>query len=568
FLTIVGASVAAVAVIWILLRRAPELRFDQMATVIVFALLFLLTARTAFRAAYVNADNATEFLVYAHSATGVKTVLEQVEELSRRTTDGMAIDLGYDDDVSWPFTWYLRNFTKVHYFGQSPGRDVLDYPVIIVGDNNWAKVEPILGDRYFSFEYIRMWWPMQDYWDLTWERIRSALVSPEYRRALWNIWFDRDFTAYGALKGVDFSLENWSPSDRMRLYVRKDVEALIWEYGVAPTLLEVPAVADPYEEGTVALASDRILGGAGAGPGQFQNPRDLAFAPDGTLYVADTFNHRIQHLAADGSVLHTWGRFANIELSMAPGGTFNEPWGIAVAADGRVYVADTWNHRVQWFTPEGRFLGMVGTFGQAETVEAMWGPRDVAIDAQGRFFVADTGNKRIVVFDRDGSAVGAFGGRGVLPGLLDEPVGLALDPDGRLLVADTWNQRIQAFDGSVDAGFPVLSEWSLEAWYGQSLENKPYLAISPEGTVCASDPEGYRILCFTLDGTFVTAFGSYGQAGDQFGLPSGLAFAPDGALWVVDSGNSRVMRFVLEVEAEGISWNGRPAPAVPGMEGV
>lgn len=569
FLTIVGAGAAAVAVIGILLRRAPELRFGQMATVIVFALLFLLTARTAFRAAYVNADNATEFLVYAHSATGVKTVLEQVEELSRRTTDGMAIDVGYDDDVSWPFTWYLRNFTKVHYFGQSPGRDLLNYPVVIVGDNNWAKVEPILGDRYFSFESIRMWWPMQAYWDLTWERIRNALVSPEYRRALWDIWFDRDFTAYGDLTGVDFSLESWSPSDRMRLYVRKDIEALIWEYGVAPTVLEVPTVEDPYQEGTVALAADRILGGPGAGPGQFQNPRDLAFAPDGTLYVADTFNHRIQHLAADGSVLHTWGRFANIELSEAPGGTFNEPWGIAVGADGRVYVADTWNHRVQWFTPEGRFLGMVGTFGQAETVAAMWGPRDVVVDAQGRFFVADTGNKRIVVFDRDGSPLGQFGGRGVLPGLLDEPVGLALGLDGRLLVADTWNQRIQAFEGSPGSGFPVLSEWSLEAWYGQSLENKPYLAISPEGTVCASDPEGYRILCFTLDGTFVTAFGSYGQAGDQFGLPSGLAFAPDGALWVVDSGNSRVMGFVLELEAEGISRSGRPAPpAVLGKEGV
>lgn len=569
FLTVVAAAAAAAVVIWILLQRAPELRFGPMATVLGFALLLLLTARTAFRAAYVNADNATEFLVYAHSATGVKTVLEQVEELSRRTTDGMAIDLGYDNDVSWPYTWYLRNFTQAHYFGPSPGRDLLNYPVVIAGDDNWAKVEPILGDRYFTFEYIRMWWPMQDYWGLTWERIRNALASPEYRRALWDIWFDRDFTAYGALTGVDYSLEHWSPSDRMRLYVRKDIEALIWEYGVAPTVLEVPVVQDPYQAGTVARAADRIVGAQGAVPGQFQTPRDLAFAPDGTMYVADTLNHRIQHLAADGSVLHTWGQFANLELSQAPGGTFNEPWGIAVGADGRVYVADTWNHRVQWFTPEGRFLGMVGTFGQAESPETMWGPRDVAVDGEGRFFVADTGNKRIVVFDRAGLALGEFGGRGVLPGLLDEPVGMAFDPDGRLLVADTWNQRIQAFDASPGSGFPVLGEWTLEAWYGQSLENKPYLAISPDGTACVSDPEGYRVLCFTLEGNFITAFGSYGQAGDQFGLPSGLAFAPDGALWVVDSGNSRVMRFELELEAEGISRSGGAAgTAAPRKEGV
>ncbi|MGH2628646.1 MAG: hypothetical protein ACRDHY_18575, partial [Anaerolineales bacterium] len=88
---------------------------------------------------------------------------------------------------------------------------------------------------------------------------------------------------------------------------------------------------------------------------------------------------------------------------------------------------------------------------------------------------------------------------------------------------------------------------------------KPYLAISPEGTACASDPEGYRILCFTPAGTFVMAFGSYGQAGDQFGLPSGLAFAPDGGLWVVDSGNSRLMRFSPDLAPEGISRTGRGA---------
>lgn len=561
FLTVVAAGAAAAAVIWILLRRAPELRFDSLATVIAFALLFLLTARTAFRAAYLNGDNATEFLVYAHSATGVKTVLEQVEQLSRRTTDGMGIGLAYDDDVSWPFTWYLRNFNQVHYFGPSPGRDLLNDPVVIAGDSNWAKVEPILGDRYFSFEYIRMWWPMQDYWDLTWERIRNAAVSPEYRAALWDIWFHRDYTAYGALTGVDFALENWSPSDRMRLYVRKDVEALIWEYGVAPTVLEVPAVVDPYQEGTVALAADRIVGGAGTAPGQFQNPHDVAVASDGTLYVADTFNHRIQHLAPDGTVLHTWGRFASLDLGEAPGGTFNEPWGIAVGRDGRVYVADTWNHRVQWFSPEGRFLGMVGTYGLAESLEAMWGPREVAVDGLGRFFVADTGNKRILVFDRDGAPLGEFGGRGVLPGLFDEPVGVAFDADGRLLVADTWNQRIQAFDVSAGSGFPAIDEWPIDAWYGQSLQNKPYLANSPDGAVCASDPEGYRILCFLLDGTFVKAFGSYGQAGDQFGLPSGLDFAPDGALWVVDSGNSRLMRFTPDLAPEGISRTGAGAMA-------
>src|SRR3972149_197888 len=96
----------------------------------------------------------------------------------------------------------------------------------------------------------------------------------------------------------------------------------------------------------------------------------------------------------------------------APGGTFGEPWGVAVAPDGTVYVADTWNHRVQHFSADGRFLGMWGTFGQAETQTAFWGPRDVAVDATGRVYVSDTGNKRIAVFDEDGNPLGEIGGPG------------------------------------------------------------------------------------------------------------------------------------------------------------
>lgn len=562
FLTVLASGAIAIAVLWIVLRGTPQLHFDHLAGVVGFGMLFLFTSRTAFRAAYVNGDTAKEFLVYAHSGTGVKTVLNQVAELSQRTTEGLAIDIAYDDDVSWPFTWYLRNFTNVHYYGPSPTRDLLNYPVVIAGDNNWAKVEPILGDRYFSFEYIRMWWPMQDYFDLTWERIRNAVVSPEYRRALWEIWFNRDYTAYGQLTGADYSLEHWSPSDRMRLYIRKDVEALIWEYGVTPSTLEVPSVEDPYARGSVNLTADLVLGGLGTDPGQFQTPRDIAFALDGTYYVADTLNHRIQHFAADGTVLQVWGQFADIAKTDAPGGTFNEPWGIAVAPDGRVYVADTWNHRVQWFSPEGTFQGMVGFIGQAESLDALWGPRDVVVDSDGRFFVSDTGNKRVVVFDRNGTGLGAFGEVGVLSGQMDEPVGLALDAQGRMFIADTWNQRIQFFDASPGSGFPVGGEWHVEAWFGDSLDNKPSLAVAPDGHVCASDPEGYRVLCFTATGEFATAFGAYGQGGNQFGLVSGLAFAPDGSLWAVDSGNSRVMRFTPDFTPEAV-----PQPSPTAVDG-
>jgi sugar lactone lactonase YvrE len=71
--------------------------------------------------------------------------------------------------------------------------------------------------------------------------------------------------------------------------------------------------------------------------------------------------------------LHVWGSFADIAQGEAPPSTFYEPWGIAIGPDGSVYVADTWNHRIQKFTAKGEFIKMWGYFGQAEQPDGFWG---------------------------------------------------------------------------------------------------------------------------------------------------------------------------------------------------
>jgi uncharacterized protein (TIGR03663 family) len=508
-------------------------------------LLTLLTVRASFRASYANYDQATEFMVYAHAATGVKTVMDQIEDLSMRTTDGLAIQVAYDDDVSWPIHWYMRNYTQALFYGANPSRDLVNYPVVIAGDSNYAKVDPLLAPTHRSFEYIRMWWPMQEYFGLTWTRVFDALSSPEYRGALWDIWLNRDYTAYGELTGGDYSLERWNPSDRMKLYLRSDIAALVWDYGVTPAALEPVEYVDPYLDGMADLNAVAVVGSSGAGPGQFSRPRGVAIAPDGSLYVADTLNHRIQHLTPQGEVLHQWGEFCcpADPPQTAPPGTFNEPWGLALAPDGSVYVADTWNHRVQHFSGDGQFLGSFGVFGQAESAEAFWGPRAVAVDPQGRVYVADTGNKRVVVFDDQETALGSFGGFGLQLGGMDEPVGVALGADGLIYVADTWNQRVQVFQTIGPGDYTPVAEWDISGWFGQSLDNKPYLAVGPDGQVCASDPEGFRVLCFEPDGEFRMGWGGFGTDGTQLGLVSGLAFDALGGIWVVDTGNDRLLRF-------------------------
>ncbi|MCZ2127358.1 MAG: TIGR03663 family protein [Anaerolineales bacterium] len=549
-------------------------------TLVVFAFLGILTVRASFRASYLAYDQATEYLVYAHGARGIKDVIEQATEISKRTTGGMNVALAYDASapdtgVSWPFVWYLRDFTNQQAFDK-PTRALRDSVIVIVDEKNFGNIDQALGPGYYREDYIRMWWPMQDYFNLVgsrdpnqpfdenypctgllsvfklakskdYSRFCDGFTNPQMRAALFQIWLNRDYSLYAQINGrSDLDIATWQPADLMRMYIRKDVAAQIWNYGVAPSA--GVQQSDPTEGKQITLSANLILGANGANPLTLNAPRALAFAPDGTLYIADSLNHRILHVNADGSLLQSWGSFADGVSVPLGNGTFNEPWGVAVGPDGSVYVSDTWNSRIEKFTSAGVFVKAWGTFGQGDTPDAFYGPRGLAADSAGRVYVADTGNKRIVVFDSDGNFVTEFGGAGFDPGLFDEPTSVAVDRNGTVYVTDTWNQRVQTFapveteDGLT---FVPQKQWDVFGWFGQSLNNKPYIAVNNQAHVFITDPEGYRVIEFDADGQVVRVWGDYGDTDSTFGLASGIAVDPQGNVWVGDSAFNRIMRFTL-----------------------
>jgi uncharacterized protein (TIGR03663 family) len=550
FLVSFLTAVVSGAGLYYLVKLWSKAQFIRVFTLFIFAFLGILTTRVSIQANYYNYDYTNELLVYAHSAPGVKTALNQIEEISRRTKDSLSIDVAYDNETSYPYWWYFRNYPNATYYGENPSRNLREKAIILVGDANFGKIEPVVANLFNRYDYIRLWWPNQDYWGLTWERIVGGLKDPRMREALFQIWLNRDYTDYGKVKGEvkakELSVPTWSPSAHMRLYIRKDITNQLWNYGAAP--VAQPEIIDPFEGKQVVLTADRIIGQAGALPGQFQRPRDIAIASDGSLYVVDTDNHRVQHLTADGVVLQKWGSFGDATQKPVEGGMFNQPWGIGLGPDGSVYIADTWNHRIQKFTADGEFLLTWGYFGQAEQPDAFWGPRDVAVNAEGEVFVTDTGNKRVVVFDSQGQFITEFGGAGMMPGQLDEPVGIVVDAEGLVYVADTWNQRIQVFQKSEDGSYQPLRNWELQAWYGESLDNKPYIVVDNRGSVFVADPEGYRIFQFTNKGEAVRYWGDYGVGLDTFSLPVSVASDLDGNVWVADTGNNRLMYFVIPRE--------------------
>lgn len=518
-------------------------KFRQAARMVVLAFILILvviTTRASYRASFINYDNAKEFLVYAHATRDPKDILEQVEDISTRLYGSKDIAVAYDNNSLYPYWWYFRDYPNRKWYSDTPTKDLRESPVILVGYENYAKVEPVVADDYYQFNYKRMWWPIEDYDNLTWERLVSDLKNPEMRAALWQLWFDRDYTRYAQATGRNnFTLSTWSPSADMRMYVRKDVAAQIWEYGISPIPTE-PEI-DPYETGTISLEADLVMGSF---DGQtLAGPKAVASSADGTLYIADTFNHRILHITSDGELLHSWGGFADVLSGSAPAGMFNQPYGIVVSQQGFVYVADTWNHRIQKFTANGTFVLMWDTWGSNEAPDGFWGPRGIALDNKGNVYVTDTGKQRVVIFDRDGVYINQFGGLGMTAGYFDEPVGIAVDNEGLIYVADTWNNRIQVIRplGELENFLPFLS-WELNAWKSQSLENKPFLALNARNQVLVTDPDRGRILQFDNQGNFLQLWGGFDNA-TLMGITSGIAVDKDGHVWVTDSTTNTLLRY-------------------------
>lgn len=545
-----GTGLAAGALFYLWRLNIRRLEPDARRPVILlalFGLLSLLTIRFSYMANVPNADYTTEFMVYAHGAPATKNaVLQQIEALSMRMYGDKSIKVAFDNDSSWPFTWYLREYPNRVYFGENPGHSLNDAPVIIVGSLNWDKVEPYLSDNYEVQTHTFLWWPMEEYRKLSWNAIlgepgaanRRGLGNPEVRQALWDIFFYRDYKKLGEVFGGTYTAGQWPLRHELRLYLRKDVLANLWDYGTGAVSVVPPQ--DPYAEKDFQVQPVMVInesGVAGINEGELFAPRNVAVGPDGRIFVADSGNNRIQVFGQDGSFITAWGG------SGTGPGQFNEPWGIVVD-ESYVYIADTWNHRIQKFTHDGQFVAVFGSSGSPtdaadEALGLFFGPRDLVLLDNNRLLVTDTGNHSMQVLDREGNFLQRVGNFGNLLGQFNEPVGLGIASNDTLFLADTWNGRIQQFNPDLQATF----EWEVDAWAGQSINNKPYLAVDSHRRVYATDPEGYRVLIFSELGDYLGRFGHFSTDSTGFGLPNGIAIDGEDNIYIADAANNRILKF-------------------------
>jgi YYY domain-containing protein len=278
------------------------------------------------------------------------------------------------------------------------------------------------------------------------------------------------------------------------------------------TIEEVPAVAESAGEAPAPGA-----------PGQLSQPRGVAVDAQGNVYIADFGNDRVQKFGPDGGFLKTWGAHGSLPSQ------FKQPGDLSIGGDGLLYVADTWNQRVQVFSPEGDY--------QREWADKYYGPRGIAVAPDGSIYLVDTGNHRVRRYSRDGVEELSWGGLGTDEGQFTEPVGIAVDAEGHVYVADNGNGRVQRFDR--DGKY--LDSFEVDGWQ-QKVFSEPHLVVLPDGTIWVTVPVERVVRAYDRSGKVLKEIAGGNQPGAPFDRAMGIDYDPRTRELVVTDLENRFVR--------------------------
>ncbi|HEX4047058.1 MAG TPA: NHL repeat-containing protein, partial [Elusimicrobiota bacterium] len=189
-------------------------------------------------------------------------------------------------------------------------------------------------------------------------------------------------------------------------------------------------------------AASRFGAAKGKGRGVTRGSGGLAVSGKLGIFASDTPDDRLQRFALDGKWQANIGESTGFFDGKKKEGRLRAPNGVAINDDGTVYVADTENRRIDAFSPDGVFVFSVGpTVGSYELQE----PVAVAWDKAGFLYFADKGLKRVFKCEPSGALVASWGSEGDGPGQFEEPVSIAFDGENDVYTLDARLDRVSVY---------------------------------------------------------------------------------------------------------------------------
>lgn len=325
---------------------------------------------------------------------------------------------------------------------------------------------------------------------------------------------------------------------------------------------------------TVAGTSRGFAGDGGpALAAQLNQPRDTAVAADGTIYVTDTFNNRIRRIDPDGTISTIAGTGDpeyNGDGIPATSATLHWPHDVTVDDDGTVYIADSGQHRIRMVDDQGVITTVAGTGepgstgdGGPATEARITNPKSVVLHDGSLYFSSLEDKVRRVdlttgiITTVAGTGVPGYSGDGgpATAAQLDSPQRLAIDSTGTVYVADTGNNVVRRIDpltgtistiaGTGTAGLSGNGAAAVDA----EIDHPRGLALAGDSTLYIADSDNHRVRRVDLvTGVIRRVAGSVrGFSGDggpaneaQLFQPRGLTVMADGSLLVADTFNDRL----------------------------
>ncbi len=259
----------------------------------------------------------------------------------------------------------------------------------------------------------------------------------------------------------------------------------------------------------------------------------VAFDANGHLFVLTRGDKTFFEFNPDGSFIRSFGDKL-----------FTRSHGLRIDRDGNLWATDVGGHVVVKMTRDGQPLLTIGTKGEAGEWNEATGahklnqPNDVVIAGNGDVFVAQghtpgaEGDARVLKFDKNGKFIKSWGGKGSGPGQFQVAHGIAIDAKGLVWVADRENQRIQLFD----------------------QDGKFVREVKYKGLPCSLDigrqyiymVNGFagQVLRLDLNGKVLAAMGKPGKGPGEFGEAHMIAVSQKGEIYVADSVNAALVKFV------------------------